>query len=91
MVVLGCAEVGKTTLISSLCGEPFNRKSGYKTSMEEECNHQVVEMTTSAGLILVHFYDWAWKEKMRAEVDITPTLAKGKDGAMFVMVRHCNI
>ena len=81
--VVGAAGVGKTSLLLRLCGKTFNRKAGHKPSMEEEATQYSVEVSTSAGLLLIHFYDWAWAEKRKTE-DINRQLARGKDGAIFV-------
>jgi len=83
IAVLGAAEVGKTSLVQRLCGKAFNRKSGYKPSLDEDATKYSVEVASSAGLLLFHFHDWAWAEKRR-EVDISRQLARGSDGALFL-------
>lgn len=65
--VLGCSNVGKTSLMQRLIGVPFNRKSSSKPSLEEEATKYCVEVNTSAGLILFNFYDWGWEQKRKDE------------------------
>ena len=84
--VLGSAEVGKTGLISRLLGGTFNRKTAYKATSQEEPVKSSIEVESSVGLILFHFYDWSWAEK-RKEVDsnkFNSFLSRGCDGAVFV-------
>jgi GTPase SAR1 family protein len=81
--VLGAAGVGKTSLLLRLAGKPFNRKAGHRPSLEDEAVQHSLQVATSAGLLLFHFYDWAWAEKRKDE-DISRHLAKGSDGAVFV-------
>lgn len=81
--VLGAAGVGKTSLLLRLAGKPFNRKAGHRPSLEDEAIQHSLQVATSAGLLLFHFYDWAWAEKRKDE-DISRHLAKGSDGAVFV-------
>lgn len=84
--VLGSAEVGKTSLISRLMGGTFNRKTAYKATTQEEPVKSSIEVESSLGLILFHFYDWAWAEQ-RKEVDsnkFNSFLSWGSDGAVFV-------
>jgi len=57
LTVLGANAVGKTSIMNRLCGIQFNRKTAYKSSMEDTSNKYSVETNTSAGLILFHFYD----------------------------------
>eukprot|EP00596_Hydrurales_sp_CCMP1899_P007335 CAMPEP_0119045478 /NCGR_PEP_ID=MMETSP1177-20130426/40241_1 /TAXON_ID=2985 /ORGANISM="Ochromonas sp, Strain CCMP1899" /LENGTH=195 /DNA_ID=CAMNT_0007017347 /DNA_START=61 /DNA_END=645 /DNA_ORIENTATION=- len=81
--VLGSAAVGKTSLLQRLSGKPFNRKAGHKPSDEDKATEYSIEVATSIGLLLFHFYDWSWAEKRKTE-DISRQLARGSDGAMFV-------
>ena len=81
--VVGAAGVGKTSLLLRLGGKQFNRKLGHRPSMEEEAVQHSLEVCTSAGLLLFHFYDWAWAEKRKNE-DINRQLARGSDGAVFI-------
>lgn len=81
--VVGSAGVGKTSLLLRLGGKPFNRKIGHRPSVEEEAVQHSLEVHTSAGLLLFHFYDWAWAEKRKHE-DINRQLARGSDAAVFV-------
>jgi len=84
--VLGAAEVGKTSLMSRLCGGTFNRKTTYKTSTQEEPIKTSIEVVSSVGLLLFHFYDWAWVQQ-RKEVEsnvFNRHLSLGTDGAIFM-------
>lgn len=84
--VLGSAEVGKSNLISRLTGAAFNRKASYKPSTQEEPSKTSIEVTTSLGLLLFHFYDWSWVDRRR-EVDtnvFNHHIASGRDGALFM-------
>lgn len=83
LTVVGAAGVGKTSLLQRLSGKPFNRKAGHRPSTEEEAVQHSLQVATSTGLLLFHFYDWAWAEK-RKDQDINRQLAKGSDGAVFV-------
>lgn len=86
IAVLGAAEVGKTSLVARLGGLPFNRKSGYKPSTTEAPVRTSIEVVTSAGLLLFHFYDWAWVEQ-RKEIEVNvfnQHIAAGHDGAVFM-------
>jgi hypothetical protein len=66
-----------------LNGVAFNRKHNCKSSVEEEPTKFSFEVPTSAGLIVLHFYDWAWEQK-RKDQNINQQLMKGKDGALFM-------
>jgi GTPase SAR1 family protein len=83
LTVLGAAGVGKTSLMQRLSGKPFNRKAGHKPSIEEEAVQYSLEVATSDGLLLFHFYDWSYAEKRKNE-DINRQLQRGSDGALFV-------
>ena len=63
LTVLGSSAVGKTSLCERLAGKTFSRKTSYKQSLEETATKYSVEVSTSSGLLLFHFYDWAWEEK----------------------------
>jgi small GTP-binding protein len=86
VAVLGAAEVGKTNLMSRLSGGTFNRKSSYKTSTQAEPAKTSLEVNTSAGLLLFHFYDWAWiqKKKELEPNEFNSHLSQGADGAIFM-------
>lgn len=66
-----------------LCGTPFNRKSNSKPSMEEVATKYSVEVPTSAGIVLFHFYDWAWEQKRKDE-NINQQMMRGNCGALYV-------
>lgn len=83
MCCLGTGEVGKTSLLSSLAGRTFSRKSKYQPSMGDEPAKFSIEVASSAGTLLFNIYDWAWEEKRR-EACINQQLMKGRDGALFV-------
>jgi GTP-binding protein EngB required for normal cell division len=84
MCVLGCSPVGKTSLLQRLTsGVAFSRKTSSKPSMEAEAVKYSVEVPTSAGLVLFHFYDWAWEQKRKDE-NINQQLMRGSQGAWFL-------
>lgn len=78
--------IGKTSLIHRLGGTPFSRKAGHKSENSEYATKYSIDAHTSAGLILLNFFDWDWEEK-RKEVNaglFSQQLMRGKDGAIFV-------
>lgn len=81
--VLGASTVGKTSLCERLIGKAFSRKASYKQSMEEVATKYSMEVATSGGLLLYHFYDWAWEEKRKSE-SINQQLMRGCDGSIFI-------
>lgn len=81
--VLGSSTVGKTSLCERLIGKTFSRKSNYKQSLDDVATKYSIEVVTSDGLILYHFYDWAWEEKRKNE-SINQQLMRGFDGSLFV-------
>lgn len=86
VAMLGAAEAGKTSLLSRLCGGAFNRKSGHQATNTDTPQVTSLEAVTSAGLLLFHFYDWAWAEQRKA-LDINvfnQHLGAGADGAVFM-------
>lgn len=80
--VLGASNVGKTCICERLVGKAFARKPS-KPSMEDAATRYSLEVNTSAGLLLVHLFDWAWEVKRRDE-SINQQLMRGSDGAVFV-------
>ena len=67
LAVLGTTGVGKTSLCERLVGlsGSFKRTTAYKQSLEENATKYSIELSTSSGLLLFHFYDWGWEQKRR--------------------------
>jgi len=53
------------------------------SSTGDEATETVLHVATSAGPLILHFYDWAWAEKRRT-VEISSQLARGRDGFLFL-------
>lgn len=84
-VMLGSAEVGKTSFLNRIAtGTVFNRKTSCKPSLEDEPTMFSFEIETSIGCYILHIYDWAWTEKARDVSSLSPYLSKGKDGSVFM-------
>lgn len=81
--VLGISGVGKTSLCERLVGASFKRSNAYKQSLEDYATKYSFEVSTSAGLLLFHFYDWGWEQKRRDQ-SINQELMRGSDGVLFL-------
>ena len=81
--VLGLTSVGKTSILQRLNGVHFERKHHTHATMEDEPTKYSFEVPTSAGLVLLNFYDWDWEEKRKNE-NIHHDFNYGNDGAVFV-------
>jgi GTPase SAR1 family protein len=65
LCVLGCAEVGKTSIVRTLSGIPFSRKGKCPSADEDEATRYAIEVNTSSGLMLLNLYDWNWEVQKR--------------------------
>lgn len=83
-VVLGDAEVGKSSFGRSLVGEPF--KEGYEPTMDESGPTEwACTVHTSVGPVLLTVVDWAWDQMYQVkQVPLEPHLASGADGAIYM-------
>lgn len=98
LCVLGCGDVGKTSILRTLSGIPFSRKAKCPPADENEATQYSIEVNTSSGLILLNLYDWNWEVQKRdrningqlMKVFFTLELkpcnfdSQGRDGAVFV-------